>query len=261
MRIVSWNVNSILARLDFVLDFLATHAPDALCIQELKVEDGAFPTKAFADAGYAALTFGQAQWNGVAVLVKTASDPSPVLVHRGLPGQEAQGARLVTVQALGLSLTSVYVPNGKSVSHPDFRSKLAWLDALVAHTRGSLDAAAPTIIAGDFNLCPADLDSWDGPRHRGHIFHTDDERSRFERLLALGYHDLFRVRHPHEQVFSWWDYRAGAFHKKQGLRIDFVLGSRDLCSRVREASIERDFRKKREGRIPSDHAPVVIDLS
>ncbi|MBL8739743.1 MAG: exodeoxyribonuclease III [Myxococcales bacterium] len=258
MRVAAWNINSITARLDFVLDFLRTHEPDAVCIQELKVTDEAFPQLAFAGAGYHALTYGQAQWNGVAVLVKQSADPSPRIVHRGLPGQEAMGARLVTVHALDLSLTSVYVPNGKSLKHPDYQAKLAWLDDLVAHA-GSLRTGA-SIIAGDFNLCPGDLDSWDPVGHTGHIFHTDAERERFQRLLDLGFVDLFRAQHPDLQSFSWWDYRAGCFHKKQGLRIDFVLGTPAVRARMKGASIERDFRKKREGRIPSDHAPVIIDL-
>lgn len=259
MRVAAWNINSITARLDFVLDFLRTHEPDAVCIQELKVTDEAFPQLAFTQAGYRALTYGQAQWNGVAVLVKTSADANPTIVHRGLPGQEAMGARLVTVQALGLSLTSVYIPNGKSLKHPDYQAKLAWLDALVSHA-ATLDSKGQSIIAGDFNLCPGDLDSWDPVGHTGHIFHTDAERERFQRLLDLGFLDLFREQHPDLQSFSWWDYRAGCFHKKQGLRIDFVLGTAAVRARMTGASIERDFRKKREGRIPSDHAPVIIDL-
>jgi exodeoxyribonuclease III len=259
MRVAAWNVNSITARLDFVLDFLRTHEPDAVCIQELKLTDEAFPQLAFNQAGYNALTYGQAQWNGVAVLVKTSADANARIVHRGLPGQEAMGSRLVTVEALGLSLTSVYIPNGKSLKHPDYMAKLAWLDSLVTHA-ATLDRGGQSIIAGDFNLCPGDLDSFDPVGHTGHIFHTDAERERFQRLLGLGFRDLFREQHPDLQSFSWWDYRAGCFHKKQGLRIDFVLGTEAVRARLKGASIERDFRKKREGRIPSDHAPVIIDL-
>lgn len=261
MRLVTWNVNSMTARLDFVLEFLGTIQPDAACIQELKVDDDAFPHQAFEAAGYNALTHGQAQWNGVAVLVKKSADPSPTILQRGLPGQEAAGARFLTVSALGLSLSSVYVPNGKSLTHPDFKLKLRFLDALADHLASHVDPSSEAVIGGDFNLVPGDLDTFAPAAHAGHIFHTPDERSRFERLAQAGLTDLFRARHPELQAFTWWDYRAGAFHKKQGLRIDFMLGTERVQKRVTEAGPLRDFRKKREGRIPSDHAPVVIDLA
>jgi exodeoxyribonuclease-3 len=261
MRIVTYNCNSIAARIDFVLDFLASRKPDLLCLQELKVTAEAFPSLAFAQAGYASAAHCQAQWNGVAVLVRKDAGPGPEIVQLGLPGQDAAGARLITVHALGLSVTSVYVPNGKSVSHPDFPAKLAWLDALLDYVDSRLDPSSPAVIGGDFNLCPSDLDSWDPERLRGHIFHTDAERERAARLVALGYKDLFREKLPGEQVFSWWDYRAGAFHKKQGLRIDLVYGTAPILSRTVGASVDRDFRKKRDGRIPSDHAPVIVDLA
>ncbi|NUO53694.1 MAG: exodeoxyribonuclease III [Polyangiaceae bacterium] len=260
MRVVTWNVNSISARLDFVLDFLASRQPDIVCLQELKVDDDAFPLMAFTQAGYHAATFGQRQWNGVGVLVRKEAGPAPEIIQRGLPGQEAAGGRLVTVRALGLTVTSAYIPNGKTLTHPDFAAKLAWLDSLVAYAAG-LATAGSCIIGGDFNLCPGDLDTWDAERHVGRIFHTEGERQRFSALLALGYKDLFREHLPTERVFSWWDYRAGCFHKGQGLRIDLLLGTEDVRKRVTGASIDRDFRKKREGRVPSDHAPVLVEIA
>lgn len=259
MRLATWNVNSLPARLEFVLDFLSTHAPDIACFQELKVDDDGFPHDAFVQAGYAVLTHGQPQWNGVAVLVKNTLGASPVIVQRGLPGSEGAGARLITVDVAGLSMTSVYVPNGKALSHPDFQLKLAFLDDLIAYAR-TLDRSKPTVFGGDFNLAPGPLDSWNEAAFAGRIFHTEEERSRWSALLDLGFVDLYRHAHPTEQTFSWWDYRAGCFHKKQGLRIDFLVGTTDLAARVREARIDRDFRKKRDGRIPSDHAPVFVDL-
>jgi exodeoxyribonuclease-3 len=116
------------------------------------------------------------------------------------------------------------------------------------------------VVAGDFNVVPGDLDTWDPARHAGGIFHTDAERAGLERLAALGFHDLFREKNPELQAFSWWDYRAGAFHKRQGLRIDLVYGTKSVLARTKEVRIDRDFRKKREGRIPSDHAPVIVEL-
>lgn len=260
MRVVTWNVNSITARLDFVLDFLATRQPDLVCIQELKVDDEHFPAQALEQAGYRAATHGQPQWNGVAVLVRRDAGGAPEIVSRGLVGQESAGARVLTVRALGLSVTSVYVPNGKSIGHPDFAAKLAFLDALVDHVARTLDPSGPTLIGGDFNLVPGDLDSWNPQAFAGQIFHTEAERQRHGRLLALGYHDLFREKNPELASFSWWDYRAGAFHKRQGLRIDLLLGSKSIVDRVESVSIDRDFRKKRSDRIPSDHAPVIAEL-
>ncbi len=262
MLVATWNCNSINARLDFVLDFLRTREPDVLCLQELKLDDESFPRMAFAQAGYKAVTHGQVQWNGVAVLTKMdallGSDPK--LVQAGLPGQEAMGARVLTVETLGLRVTSVYVPNGKSTSHPDYQAKLAWLDAFVEHVKATHDPAAPTVIGGDFNLVPHDLDTYDPAGHRGHIFHTDAERERWAKLVGLGYFDLYREKEPTTQAFSWWDYRGGAFHKKQGLRIDFLLGSRAVLDRTEKVSIDRDFRKKRSDLTPSDHAPVIAEL-
>lgn len=259
MRLCTWNVNSLPARLDFVLDFLQTHQPDVVCLQELKVENEAFPHLAFAQLGYVALTHGQPQWNGVAVLVRRALDSQPRIVQRGLPGAESYGARLLTVAVAGISVSSVYVPNGKSLSHPDFKLKLAFLEKLRDYA-ASLPLNEPVLLGGDFNLVPAALDSWNEPAFTDRIFHTVEERARWRALIDLGLVDVFRALHPEEQSFSWWDYRAGAFHKKHGLRIDFLLASQPLASRARTAQIDRDFRKKRDGRIPSDHAPVLIDI-
>jgi exodeoxyribonuclease-3 len=165
------------------------------------------------------------------------------------------------VRSGGLIVTCLYVPNGKSVTHPDFAEKLAWLDALVAHLGARHDPAEPHLLCGDFNLVPAPIDSWDEARLRGHIFHTEEERSRFRRLLDWGLVDLFRARNPDRVAFSWWDYRAGAFHKGQGLRIDLLLGTRPLAQRLTRAEIDREYRKKKDGLIASDHAPVWAELA
>lgn len=262
MRVATFNCNSINARLDFVLDFLETRKPDVVCLQELKLDDDAFPRAAFADAGFSAFTHGQSQWNGVAVLLRREilGGETPGIVQSGLPGQEAHGARLVTVRALGGTFTSVYVPNGKSVGHPDFPMKLAWLDALADHLDRAIDADEPAIVGGDFNLCPADLDSHAPDAFRGRIFHTDDERARWARIKGTKLFDLFREKEPELQGFSWWDYRAGCFHKKQGLRIDFLLGTKTVLDRTTSVLADRDFRKKRNDRTPSDHCPVHADI-
>lgn len=256
MRIVTWNVNSLKARLDYVLDFLRTRQPDVLCLQELKLPDAEFPAMAFEAEGYSAVVHGQKSWNGVAVVAR-----SPLTaVRHGLPGAESDGARLVTAEVDGISVTSVYVPNGKSVDHADYRMKLAWLDLLGTYVEEVIGGERPVVVAGDFNLCPADIDSYDPDSFAGTIFHTAEERADYDRLLAAGLVDVYRHLEPDEPGYSWWDYRAGRFHKGEGLRIDLLFASPDVATRVRDAHVDRDFRKKRDGITPSDHAPVVFDL-
>ena len=256
MRIATWNINGLRARLDFLLYWLRARQPDVVGLQELKLTDEQFPHEVFEAEGYRAITHGQKAWNGVAILSRQPIDG----VRRGLPGQEEFGARLVTARVEGLSFTTVYCPNGKQVGHEDFPRKLAWLDDLAAHLEGSQPRQESAVLCGDFNICPGPLDSWNEEVLRGKIFHTEDERRRFDNLLDLGLADIFRERFPDTRAFSWWDYRAGAFHKNQGLRIDFLLGSPPILERVRSVEIDRDYRKKKEGLTASDHAPVIADL-
>ena len=166
----------------------------------------------------------------------------------------------MTADVAGLSFTTIYCPNGKRIDHDDFPRKLAWLDALATHFGERHDLSRPAVLCGDFNICPSPLDTWDEERHRGSIHHTDEERTRFRGLLDLGFRDLFREKYPDLRAFSWWDYRGGAFHRKLGLRIDFLLGTPAVLARVRAVEIDREYRKKKEGLIASDHAPVMADL-
>jgi exodeoxyribonuclease-3 len=214
----------------------------------------------FAELGYRALTHGQKSWNGVAVLSKLPLEP----VQIGLPGQEAFGSRLLTVRiddgsSDGLQFTTLYCPNGKTLDHADYPAKLAWFDSLAEHLDGKL--APASIVCGDFNIVPEALDSWMGADGEGRLFHTEAERTRLARVADLGLADLYRRLHPDEQAFSWWDYRGGAFHRKQGLRIDLVLGTADVAARATAAGTDRDYRKKQEGLTASDHAPVIVELS
>jgi len=256
MRIATWNVNSIKARLNFVVAWLRDRSPDVVCLQELKLDEASFPFESFESAGYHAALCAQPQWNGVAVLSRS---PAKV-VQSGLPGREADGARLITVEVDDLVATSVYVPNGKHVGHADYEMKLAWLDALCDYVEATHDPSRPTVIGGDFNIAPGPLDSWDPDRFAGSIFHTEAELARFQRLVDAGFADLYRSVEPEGRMFSWWDYRAGAFHKNQGLRIDFLLASAPVLSAVDTIAIDREYRKKHDGETPSDHAPVVADL-
>jgi exodeoxyribonuclease-3 len=256
MRIATWNVNGLRARLDFVLHWLRDRKPDVVGLQELKLSDDKFPHDVFEAEGYAAVVHGQKSWNGVAILCREPAE----LYQQGLPGQEDFGARLVTAEVAGLRFTTAYCPNGKSLEHDDYSRKLAWFDALATHLSARHDPAGAEVVCGDFNICPAALDSWNEDAHAGGIFHTAEERKRIQALFDWGLVDLFRERYPEEQAFSWWDYRGGAFHKKQGLRIDFLLATPSVQARCREVFIDREYRKKKEGLTASDHAPVIADL-
>lgn len=256
MRIATWNVNGLRSRLEFVLLWLRERQPDIVGLQELKLTDEQFPHLNFQAEGYAALVHGQKSWNGVAVLARQPM----ALVQAGLPGQEDFGARLLSVDVTGLRYTTVYCPNGKSVEHEDFPRKLEWFDALRDFLERYHPADAPAVLAGDFNICPGPPDSWNEAEFAGRIFHTEQERARFAALLATGHEDAYRHCKPEGREFSWWDYRGGAFHKRQGLRIDTLLATAPALARVRDVVIDRDFRKKQQGLTASDHAPVWIDL-
>ncbi len=259
MRLATWNINGLRARLDFVLHWLAAREPDVVGLQELKLPNDQFPHMAFEALGYQAIVHGQKAWNGVAVLSRQPAEQ----LQAGLPGQAEAGARLLTVRVGGIDFTTVYCPNGKNIDHPDFPRKLAWFDALDAHFEARLasaDSTAASVLCGDFNICPAAIDSWNPERMQGHIFHTEAERERFDRLVSRGLADIFRTRHPQERLFSWWDYRGGAFHRKMGLRIDLILGTSNVAERTREIWIDREYRKKQDGMTASDHAPVILDL-
>jgi exodeoxyribonuclease-3 len=257
VRVATWNVNGLKARLDFLALWLRERAPDAVALQELKLPDDQFPHAELEKLGYRALCHGQKAWNGVALLTREPAEPIQV----GLPGQENAGARLLSARVRDVVVTSVYVPNGKHVGHPDFAGKLVWLDALAGHLAAQRAAGRAIVVGGDFNLCPAALDSWNEEELRGRIFHTEDERSRFRRLLELGFVDLFRARNPDLRGFSWWDYRGGAFHRGQGLRIDLLLATPDVAARADACGIEREWRKKKGELLPSDHAPVFADIA
>ncbi len=257
MRIATWNINGLRARIDFVAHWLDERKPDLVGLQELKLTDEQFPHDIFEAHGYRAVVHGQKAWNGVAVLARGDA----ALREAGLPGQEDFGARFLAVEAGGLSFATVYAPNGKSTSHADFPRKLAWYETLAAHLDAHYDPAVPFVLCGDFNICPEAKDSWNEAKFRGEIFHTDEERDRFAALHRWGLRDLFRELRPDDETFSWWDYRGGAFHRGHGLRIDFLLGSPPVVERLRGVEIDREYRKKKEGLTASDHAPVMADLA
>jgi exodeoxyribonuclease-3 len=256
MRLATWNINGLRARLDYLCLWLERRQPDVVGLQELKIIDDEFPCERFEQLGYHTLVYGEKAWNGVAILSRQPAET----LHRGLPGQEALGARLLSARVGPLIFETVYCPNGKTLQHDDFPRKLTWFDALLAHWRAHHDPAERIVVGGDFNIAPHAIDSWRGDAGEGTLFHTADERGRLQALLDLGLIDLYREKHPDRQAFSWWDYRGGAFHRGQGLRIDLLLGSKAVSEQIVEAEIDRDFRKKQDGLTASDHAPVYVDL-
>ncbi len=257
MRIATWNVNGLRARLELVLHWLDEVKPTIAGFQELKLADDQFPEEAFAEVGYQALWYGQKAWNGVAVLSREPLE----LVERGLPGQQDFGSRLITAHVAGLRFTTIYVPNGKGVSHADFPRKLAWLDSLAGHLQTGPRPDAGEVVCGDLNIAPAALDSWNEAELAGSLFHTADERSRFQQLLDLDLYDCYRRLNPRGTDLSWWDYRGGAFRRGHGLRIDFLLVSGSVMERVTAVEVQRQWRKKQHGLTASDHAPVIADIA
>ena len=260
MRIATWNVNGLRARIDFIQHWLKSREPDVVGMQELKVSDDEFPHEPFNALGYQVVTHGQKSWNGVAIASRLPVEAT----DRGLPGQADAGARLIRgrIGETGsdrIDFATVYCPNGKDLGHRDFPMKLKWYDSLREYIAGQ-DGHAPFIIGGDFNVVPAPVDCWRGEAADGTIFCTLEERSRYQALLDGGLVDLYRQTEPDKQTFSWWDYRGGAFHRGMGLRIDMLLGNAAAAARVREVTIDRSYRYKKDGHIASDHAPVYADL-
>jgi exodeoxyribonuclease III len=257
VRLVTWNVNSLGARLPRVLEFLEAERPDVACLQETKTAEDAFPIEELRAAGYEAVHHSAGRWAGVAILARAGlelSEPSA-----GLPGERnADEARWIEATVDGLRVASVYVTNGRAVGTPTFDEKLAFLEAMAQRAGQIAQGGTPLLIAGDFNVAPADVDVYDPAAFVGETHVTDEERSRLRAVLEAGrLVDAFRALHgPDEVGFTWWDYRQGHFHRGLGLRIDLVLLSEALAPRLTRCGIVRDFRK---GKKPSDHAPLVVE--
>jgi exodeoxyribonuclease III len=260
MRLVTWNVNSIRQRLPRLLAMLERHEPDVVCLQETKVEDAEFPTMELGAAGYEFATLGQRGYNGVAILSKVGLEN----VRTGFPGDPVpEQSRVVAARAGELDVVSVYVVNGKMVGDPAYDTKLAWLDALREWITGTYVPTSPLVIAGDFNIAPDDRDVWDPALWAGQNLASDPERERLRAFSDWGLTDLGRAHAGDvEGPFSYWDYKAGAFHKRWGLRIDLALGTEPVAARLKDVMVERDERKPTfgEGK-PSDHAPVIVTLA
>lgn len=256
MRLATWNVNSLGARLDRVEEWLDSARPDVICLQETKLADDAVPGLTFESLGYNVVHHGQGQWNGVAILSR--STPESV-VSGFAPGIEPDtDARLITARCDGVTVVSVYVPNGRSLDDDHYQYKLSWLDRLVDHLDAVADPADDVVVMGDWNVAPADIDVHDPAEVHGGTHVSEPEREAIGRLESWGLVDVFRTRYADDGLFSWWDYRAGNFHKRKGLRIDYALASSSLAARVEFTVVDRNARK---GKQPSDHAPVIVDVT
>ena len=257
MRVVTWNVNSLRARLERAEEWISEVQPDVLCMQETKLADDAFPALAFEALGYETAHYGQGQWNGVAILSKVGLENVVTNFADGI--EPDPDARIITATCGGIRVTCCYVPNGRTLDDPHYAYKLSWLDRLLDHLGRDTDPGADVIVTGDFNIAPEDRDVHDISKFQNATHVSGPERDRLVALEKWGLTDLFRQQHPDAgRVFSWWDYRAGDFHQGRGLRIDLVLGSSTVVERCEWSAIDRNARK---GKSPSDHAPVMVDLT
>ncbi|MGH9057451.1 MAG: exodeoxyribonuclease III [Acidimicrobiales bacterium] len=255
MRIATWNVNSLKARLARVEEWIGYARPDILCLQETKLSDAAFPHIAFASLGYESVHHGDGRWNGVAIISRVGIT-GPVNGFAA-PLQADTETRLLTARCGDVVVSSVYVPNGRSLDSEHYAYKLDWLEKLRHH----LDAVARPderiVVAGDFNIAPEDIDVWDPKSFVGSTHVSQAERDALRALEGWGLVDAFRSRYPDDRLYSYWDYRAGDFHEHRGMRIDLLMLSWPLAQHVQWALVDRNARK---GKQPSDHAPVVVDV-
>jgi exodeoxyribonuclease-3 len=258
IKIATYNVNSIRAREERVVEWLTLTKPDIVCLQELKVEDLAFPSLVMKSHGYESATFGQKTYNGVAILSKSPlTDVTRGFDTESEPRDPDPQARFITAKTAGITIMSAYFPNGESKESDKFQYKLRWLERLTAHLQKKIAAGEEFILAGDFNIAPEDLDCHDPLLWADSVLACKEVRHAWKKLIALGLTDTVRVTHPDTPEFTWWDYRMLAFPKKKGLRIDHLLATPGLATRLTGAGVDRDARK---GKQPSDHAPVWIEL-
>ncbi|MDQ6794360.1 MAG: exodeoxyribonuclease III [Chloroflexota bacterium] len=275
MRIATWNVNSLKARLEKVEWWLERASPDVLLLQETKLTDAEAPLLAFNMVGYDLLHHGEGRWNGVAIALRKETPVAGGVTNFGDGPVRDSGpgattafseedfnpfdeARMLSFVAHGIRFVSVYAPNGRVVGSPFFAGKLAWYERLDRWIAEAARGETPLVVGGDFNVAPADADVWDARAVHGGTHVSAPERDAFKGLLRHGLVDAYRSRHDEPGRFTWWDYRAGNFHKNFGMRIDHLLVSPQLAERIVFAEIDREARKGKP--VPSDHAPLLIDL-
>lgn len=254
MKIATWNVNSILARLPNVTRWLEDVKPDVLCMQETKCTDDKFPFDAFAEGGYKCISFGQQSYNGVAIAARDSCDA----IHRGYPGDDTDSSsRLVTTTIEGIQLVNVYVPNGQMVGSEKYQFKLEWMRKLREFFDTSFEPQQAVLLCGDFNVAPEERDVHDPRLWQGRILFSEQERAALQNVKEWGFTDAFRLHQDAAGHYSWWDYRAGAFRRNQGLRIDHIWITQPLVGRNANTWIDISPRTWER---PSDHAPVVAEF-
>lgn len=254
MKITSWNVNSIRARLGHVLDWAEENQPDLLCLQETKVHDEVFPLEMFGDKGWTVHLNGQRTYNGVALISK---DPvTDILTDTGVDVLDEQ-KRIIAGTINGVRVYNLYVPNGKEVGSPSFEFKEAWYKAFTKFLHDNHSPDEKIVICGDFNISPEDIDTHDPEKWRGKVLFSDQEHTWLKALMDFGLTDTFRHLYPEEQAFSWWDYRAGGFPRNHGMRIDLQLVTKPLLNQLKAVTMDKDERAKER---PSDHIPVTLEL-
>lgn len=259
MRIATWNVNSIRTRVDRVTDWLSRADVDVLAMQETKCKDDQFPTMPFAALGYEVAHVGLSQWNGVAIASRVGLDDVQVGFTGQPQWQDADEARAIGATCGGVRVWSLYVPNGRTLDDPHLPYKLKWLSALRDTATGWLadNPSLPLALMGDWNIAPTDEDVWDMAEFQDSTHVSEPERAAFRAMNDAGFADVVRPFTPGPGVYTYWDYTQLRFPKKQGMRIDFVLGSPEFAARVTHGEIVREERK---GKQPSDHAPVLVEL-
>ena len=256
MKIATFNVNGIGARLPRLLEWLAREAPNVVCLQELKAPDEAFPVAAINDAGYGAVWHGQRSWNGVAILAKGMQ---PQATQRGLPGDpQDEQSRYIEASVNGILICCLYLPNGNPQPGPKFDYKLAWFERLNQRAAALVANGQPTVLAGDYNVIPTDLDVYDAKALRKDALLQPASRAAYERLLAQGWTDALRSRHPDQRIYTFWDFFRNHFQRDAGLRINHLLLSEKLAPRLLDANVDRWVRGQEK---PSDHAPTWVEIS
>jgi exodeoxyribonuclease-3 len=255
MKIATFNVNGISSRLPALLAWLAKESPDVACLQELKAPDEGFPAAAIREAGYGAVWHGQRSWNGVAILARGAQ---PTELRRGLPGDpDDTHSRYIEAEVDGVVVGCLYLPNGNPQPGPKFDYKLAWFERLIRHADALYASGRPVVLAGDYNVVPTDEDIYDPKSWRKDALLQPESREAWRRLLAQGWVDALRARHPEERLYTFWDYFRNHWQRNAGLRIDHLLLNAELASRLEDANVDKWVRGEPRA---SDHAPTWIKL-
>ena len=256
MKIATYNVNGITSRLPRLLEWLEKESPDVACLQELKIPDARFPMMASQEAGYGAVWHGQPSWNGVAILAKGTE---PKEIRRGLPGDpDDTHSRYIEADVNGLVVGCIYLPNGNPQPGPKFDYKLAWFERLIEHAKELYGSRKPAVLAGDYNVIPTDKDVYNPTSWRKDALMQPETRDAYQRLLAQGWTDALRARHPDETIYTFWDFFRNHWQRNAGLRIDHLLLSDELAPRLVDANVDRWVRGRPR---PSDHAPTWVEIA